>query len=106
MGEIADMMLDGILDAETGEYIGDRNKELFGDESPGFPVSYEKDHPNNPYNPKNTLLTTGHEEPCTLKTKVQCPFCCKWVKAVGFSDHFRTLHLGEFWTELRRRGRE
>jgi hypothetical protein len=42
MGEIADMMLDGLLDEESGEYIGDINKERFGCESPGFPVSYER----------------------------------------------------------------
>jgi len=43
MGEIADMMLDGTLDEETGEYIGDINKSVYGVESPGFPVSYERE---------------------------------------------------------------
>ena len=43
MGDIADMILEGILDEETGEYIGDENKERFGIESPGFPVSYERE---------------------------------------------------------------
>ena len=42
MGEIADMMLDGLLDEETGEYIGDVNEEVYGTENPGFPVSYER----------------------------------------------------------------
>lgn len=42
MGDIADMMLEGILDEETGDYIGNENKERFGTESPGFPVSYER----------------------------------------------------------------
>lgn len=41
MGEIADMILEGLLDEETGEYIGDKNLEKFGVEAPGFPVSYE-----------------------------------------------------------------
>ena len=43
MGEIADMMLDGTLDELTGEYIGDINKGFFGDSSPGFPISYERE---------------------------------------------------------------
>ena len=34
MGEIADMMLDGILDEETGEYIND---ELSRNGGPGYP---------------------------------------------------------------------
>lgn len=46
MGEIADMILDGLLDEETGEYIGDENMEMFGDEAPGFPVSYSGGYKN------------------------------------------------------------
>lgn len=42
MGDVADMMLEGILDEETGEYIGEENKEIYGTEAPGFPVSYER----------------------------------------------------------------
>lgn len=43
MGDIADMILEGILDEETGEYIGDVNEEKYGEEAPGFPISYERD---------------------------------------------------------------
>ena len=43
MGDIADMMLEGILDEETGEYIGDHNLEKYGTEAPGFPVSLERE---------------------------------------------------------------
>lgn len=43
MGDIADMMLEGILDEETGEYIGDINETFYGTESPGFPISYQRD---------------------------------------------------------------
>ena len=43
MGEIAEMMLEGLLDEETGEYIGDQNKARYGMESPGFPISYERE---------------------------------------------------------------
>ena len=42
MGEIADMVLEGTLDEETGEYIGELNEEFFGEKSPGFPISYER----------------------------------------------------------------
>ena len=42
MGDIADMMLEGLLDEETGEYIGDVNEEIYGEEAPGFPISYER----------------------------------------------------------------
>lgn len=38
MGEIADMMLEGILDEWTGEYIG---------EAVGYPRSADPDHPCN-----------------------------------------------------------
>lgn len=41
MGDIADMILEGLLDEQTGEYIGDKNLEKYGTESPGFPVTYE-----------------------------------------------------------------
>ena len=42
MGDIADMVLEGLLDSETGEYIGEENKDCFGEEAPGFPVTYER----------------------------------------------------------------
>lgn len=38
---IADMILDGLLDEQTGEYIGDVNEGIYGEAAPGFPVSYE-----------------------------------------------------------------
>ena len=43
MGDIADMMLEGLLDEETGEYIGDLNEERYGMDAPGFPISYERE---------------------------------------------------------------
>ena len=43
MGDTADMMLEGLIDEETGEYIGDINEEIYGDEAPGFPISYERE---------------------------------------------------------------
>lgn len=79
MGEIADMMLDGTLDAETGEYIGDANRELYGMESPGFPVTYGDSEAGQ--NPRR------QREPC--------PHCGKRVKAIGLTDHIRDVHGGD-----------
>ena len=43
MGDYADMILDGTLDEFSGEYIGDHNLDKYGTESPGFPVSLERE---------------------------------------------------------------
>lgn len=83
MGEIADMMLDGTLDAETGEYIGDVNEEIFGDASPGFPISYEKGSELHP----DTYLKGQPKG-----KKVSCPQCGKKVKEAGLSMHIRDVH--------------
>lgn len=40
MGDYADMVLDGTLDEQTGEYVGDVNMSVYGEKAPGFPVSY------------------------------------------------------------------
>lgn len=46
MGEIADMLIEGLLDEETGEYIGDHNLAVYGVEAPGFPVSLQRERRN------------------------------------------------------------
>lgn len=74
MGEIADMMLEGLLDEETGEYIGDINLEKYGTEFPGFPISYEREA----------------RERKTIK--VSCDICGKRVKAAGLKMHKRDVH--------------
>ncbi len=74
MGEYADMLLDGTLDEETGEYIGDRNEKRFGSEAPGFPVSYERETREKSAN------------------KVVCPTCGKRVKKAGLDMHIRAVH--------------
>jgi hypothetical protein len=43
MGDIADMMLDGILDEQTGEFIDDEESHNGG---PGYPRTMENDHYN------------------------------------------------------------
>lgn len=65
MGDIADMMLEGLLDEETGEYLGDFNEEIFGTESPGFPISLERE---------------------------ECPICQKKVKPGGLAQHMKAKH--------------
>ena len=74
MGDIADMMIEGILDEETGEYIGDINMEIYGTESPGFPISYER----------------GRRE--SKAVKIPCPFCGKRVSPIGINQHIEAKH--------------
>lgn len=38
---MADLMLEGLLDSGTGEYVGDLNRRYYGVEAPGFPVTYD-----------------------------------------------------------------
>jgi hypothetical protein len=76
MGEIAEMMLEGLLDEESGEYIGDINEEVFGVKAPGFPVSYEN----------NRDQINGRPN------KVACPVCGRKVKPAGLRDHLRDVH--------------
>ena len=76
MGEIAEMFIEGLLDEETGEYIGDRNEQKYGTAAPGFPVSYERE---------------ARER---AAGKVSCPQCGKRVKSVGLRQHTRDVHSG------------
>lgn len=81
MGDIADMMLDGTLDEETGEYIGDHNLEKYGTESPGFPVSLEREARDRKV--KN-IPRKGD--------KIACNVCGKKVKIAGLDMHKRDVH--------------
>lgn len=74
MGDIADMMLDGTIDEETGEYLGDHNLEKYGSESPGFPVSLER------------------EARKKAQTKTKCIHCGKRVKITGLAMHKKDMH--------------
>lgn len=73
MGDIADMMLEGLLDEETGEYIGDRNLKRYGTEAPGFPISYDRQ-----------VKPKGRRVPCNV--------CGKKVKKSGLQMHKRDVH--------------
>lgn len=87
MGEIADMMLDGTLDEETGEYIGDSNLELYGTESPGFPRSLEREH---------RTGRKAHEEGYYDDEgdgKTRCDMCGKKCKtSAGLAQHCLDKH--------------
>lgn len=85
MGEIADMILDGTLDAETGEYLGDENIELFGTESPGFPRKRGDA-------PSINTSCAFEEVRLPVGVKVICPICKKRVKAVGLAQHMSAAH--------------
>lgn len=75
MGDVADMVLEGLLDEQTGEYIGDANLQHYGDKAPGFPVTYTTDHP-----------------PLFDGEKIACPHCGKRVKPRGLGDHLIVKH--------------
>lgn len=114
MGEIADMMLEGLLDEETGEYIGDINEGVYGLQSPGFPISYERGGYDLPYSTKRPPKALS-QHPCPhcnrgFRRKQQltdhmrdrhgidcqevtrCPDCSKRVKSVGLRQHRRDAH--------------
>lgn len=66
MGEIADMMIEGFLDCETGEMIDG--------EAPGYPRTSRKKHSGNNMGPR-------------------CPNCGKKLKSEqGLKDHRRDVH--------------
>lgn len=89
MGEIADMMLEGLLDEETGEYIGDANMDEYGCEAPGFPISYERERR------EGNRYTCAESDATALLNeygKIACPACGKRVKPAGLSAHLRDVH--------------
>lgn len=81
MGEVANMILEGILDEQTGEYIGDRNEQLYGEAAPGFPVSYEDEW-------------FKHRPKKPLKRTDKCPHCGKLCAAGGppLQQHIKAKH--------------
>ncbi len=86
MGDIADMMLDGTLDEETGEYIGDHNLEKYGTESPGFPVSLEREAREEREQKADNIAKNAAQK------KTKCPECGKKVKVTGLAMHRRDVH--------------
>lgn len=75
MGDIADMMLEGAMCEQCGEYLGE------GDGSPRLCGSCGKKPGNRNHHSKDS----GQE-------KVQCTRCERHIKAVGLPDHMRDKH--------------
>ena len=86
MGDIADMMLEGILDEETGEYIGDYNKQKYGTEAPGFPVSIERDKREKVEQKSQNIAKNAAQQ------KTKCLVCGKKVKVTGLAMHTKDVH--------------
>jgi hypothetical protein len=86
MGDIADLILDGTLDEETGEYIGDHNLEKYGSESPGFPVSINREAREERKQKARNIAKN------TAQKKTKCPECGKKVKIIGLAMHRRDVH--------------
>ena len=86
MGDIADMMLDGTLDEETGEYIGDYNLDKYGSESPGFPVSIEREAREKAERKTQNIAKNAAQK------KTKCIHCGKKVKVTGLAMHKRDVH--------------
>ena len=86
MGDISEMMLEGILDEETGEYIGDHNLAKYGTEAPGFPVSLEREARDEAEAKKERITKNAAQK------KTKCPECGKKVKVTGLAMHRRDVH--------------
>ena len=70
MGDIADMMLDGVLCEGCGEYMGE-----------GFGVPQRCDGCAMPYAVKPTAAN-----------KIPCFVCGKKIKVAGMRDHLKDVH--------------
>lgn len=88
MGDIADMVLDGTLDEETGEYIGD--------DGPGWPRNMRTGKGFYDYGPSLAATSPTSDEVVMVtlhrSTKIICPRCGRRVKAAGIEQHYRDKH--------------
>lgn len=79
MGEVADMMLEGILCAGCGEYTG---------EDSGYPVYCSTCA----IDWGECTTTTKSGKPIDRFSKTNCPHCNKLVKKVGLEQHIKDKH--------------
>jgi hypothetical protein len=83
MGDIADMMIEGLLDEETGELIDGT--------APGYPRSAA--YGNLPWSKrKKKKPAKSVAAGLAAVGKVQCQQCGKRVKAAGLQDHINAVH--------------
>ena len=81
MGEYADMMIEGLLDEETGELIDGT--------APGYPRSRAYGNlPGQRKKKPSKNVAAG----LSAVGKAQCPTCGKRVKAAGLKDYMRDKH--------------
>lgn len=84
MAEYADMLIEGLLDEETGE--------LIDGEAPGYPRSahYENLPWSKPRKKKKPAKVAA--EPPLAPGKAKCPQCGKRLKSAGLEQHTRDVH--------------
>ena len=76
MGDIADMVLDGMMCEQCGEYLGK------GD---GYPRSCKV----------CSSISSPEAYSELFGNKKRCPLCNKWVKKVGLPQHLKAKHPEE-----------
>jgi len=84
MGDIADMMLYGILCQQCGEFVG---------EECGYPKNCVSCGAEEIYTRK-LLQKSENIARNARQKKTKCPDCGKKVKEVGMSNHIRDAHGG------------
>jgi hypothetical protein len=84
MGEYADMMIDGLIDSETGELID-------GD-APGYPRCASLGNLPRSKRRKKKKPSESVAAGLSAVGKAQCPHCGKRVKPAGLNDHIRDKH--------------
>jgi len=85
MGDVADMMLTGVLCQQCGEFIG---------EECGYPKSCSICGAEEIYTRK-LLQKSENIARNARQKKIKCPNCGKRVKEVGLPDHIRDAHGNE-----------
>ena len=86
MGEIAEMMLDGAMCEQCGEFIDD------GEEC-GYPrlcAGCQLDQPED-----DLMAPRFLQEQAGAERRVACPQCGKRVKEAGLADHTRVKHRSD-----------
>jgi hypothetical protein len=84
MGEIAEMMLDGTLDCETGEFIDGR--------SPGYPRTVS----DAAWDDDFTCPVLSKKRPSAPRLKTPCPVCGKGFRGYGgVKQHMADKHAAE-----------
>ena len=106
MGDIADAIIEGLMDSVTCEYIGHKNIVKYGSEAPGFPVTYENpSHNDRIAKELDDYLTSVLEDPVW-----SCPNCgfkliqdfCEAVEMAGghITERMQKAIPGIHWCDV------